>query len=260
MDPLGICFVGTYPPTHCGLATFGANLRNAMEPSSSGVIRVLEEPEPPNQPEVVAEWYWGDRVARNAALAEMKAYDIAILQHEYGIYGGEDGEDVVGFVRASPIPVIVVLHTVLSDPSPHQRLVLEELMEAADVLVTMTDAARRRLIAVHDVSPDRVAVISHGAPPNIEGPRIIHRAEPVVLTWGLIGPGKGLEYGVESMAYLSDLDPAPVYVIAGQTHPKVLLRQGERYRDGLRRLAAEQGSRIAWSSRIATSTRRPCAR
>ncbi len=114
-------------------------------------------------------------------------------------------------------------------------------MEAADVLVTMTDAARRRLIAVHDVSPDRVAVISHGAPPNIEGPRIIHRAEPVVLTWGLIGPGKGLEYGVESMAYLSDLDPAPVYVIAGQTHPKVLLRQGERYRDGLRRLAAEQG-------------------
>ena len=145
MDPLGICFVGTYPPTHCGLATFGANLRNAMEPSSSGVIRVLDEPEPPNQPEVVAEWYWGDRVARNAALAEMKAYDIAILQHEYGSYGGEDGEDVVGFVRASPIPVIVVLHTVLSDPSPHQRLVLEELMEAADVLVTMTDAARRRL-------------------------------------------------------------------------------------------------------------------
>ena len=141
MDPLGICFVGTYPPTHCGLATFGASLRNAMEPASSGVIRVLEEPEPPNQPEVVAEWYWGDRVARNAALAEMKAYDVAILQHEYGIYGGEDGEDVVGFVRASPIPVIAVLHTVLSEPLPHQRLVLEELMEAADVLVTMTDAA-----------------------------------------------------------------------------------------------------------------------
>ena len=145
MDPLCICFVGTYPPTHCGLATFGQSLRNAMAPPNSAVIRVLEEPEPPNQPEVVAEWYWGDRVSRNAALAEMKDYDVAILQHEYGIYGGEDGEDVVGFVRASPIPVIVVLHTVLSEPSPHQRLVLEELMEAADVLVTMTDAAPCRV-------------------------------------------------------------------------------------------------------------------
>ena len=130
-----------------------------------------------NQPEVVAEWYWGDRVARNAALAEMNAYDIAILQHEYGIYGGEDGEDVVGFVRASPIPVIVVLHTVLSDPSPHQRLVLEELMEAADVLVTMTDAARAGSSPSTTSHPIGSTVIPHGAPPNIEGPRIIHRAE-----------------------------------------------------------------------------------
>jgi glycosyltransferase involved in cell wall biosynthesis len=241
MDPLDICFVGTYPPTHCGLATFGASLRDAIQPPRSGVIRVLEEPEPPNRPEVTAEWYMGDRLSRNAALAEMREYDIAILQHEYGIYGGDDGEEVVGFVRASPIPVIAVLHTVLSDPSPHQRLVLEELMEAADVLVTMTDAARRRLISVHDVSPDRVIVVAHGAPPNIEGPRIIHRPEPVVLTWGLIGPGKGLEYGVESMRHLADLNPAPVYVIAGQTHPKVRLRQGERYRDALRKQAADEG-------------------
>jgi polysaccharide biosynthesis protein PslF len=241
MDPLDICFVGTYPPTHCGLATFGASLRAAIEPPRSAVIRVLEEPEPPNRPEVTAEWYMGDRLSRNAALAEMKDYDIAILQHEYGIYGGEDGEEVVGFVRASPIPVIVVLHTVLSEPSPHQRLVLEELMGAADMLVTMTDAARRRLIAVHGITQDRVTVVAHGAPPNIEGPRMIHRPEPVVLTWGLIGPGKGLEHGIESMRYLSDLQPAPVYVMAGQTHPKVLHREGERYRDGLRRGALEGG-------------------
>lgn len=241
LDPLDICFVGTYPPTHCGLATFGASLRDAMDPSRSAVIRVLEKPEPPNRPEVTAEWYMGDRVSRNAALAEMCDYDVAILQHEYGIYGGEDGEEVVGFVRDSTIPVIVVLHTVLSEPSPHQRLVLEDLMEAADLLVTMTNAARRRLIAVHGITPDRVTVVAHGAPPNIEGPRMIHRPEPVVLTWGLIGPGKGLEHGIESMRYLSDLEPAPVYIVAGQTHPKVSHREGERYRDALRKRAAQGG-------------------
>ena len=241
MDPLDICFVGTYPPTHCGLATFGASLREAMAPPRSGVIRVLEEPEPPRRPEVLVEWTMGDRASRNEALAAMQSYDIAILQHEYGIYGGEDGDEVVGFVLKSPIPVIAVLHTVLTEPSPHQRLVLEQLMEAADLLVTMTDAARRRLIAVHGIDPDRVAVVSHGAPPNIEGPRILARPEPVVLTWGLIGPGKGLEYGVEAMRHLGDLDPSPVYVIAGQTHPKVRLRQGERYRDALRKQAADEG-------------------
>jgi glycosyltransferase involved in cell wall biosynthesis len=96
-----------------------------------------------------------------------------------------------------------------------------------------------------------VTVVAHGAPTNIEGPRIIHRPEPVVLTWGLIGPGKGLEHGIESMGYLADLDPAPVYVVAGQTHPKVLLRQGERYREGLRRQAAETkvGERVVFEDR-----------
>jgi glycosyltransferase involved in cell wall biosynthesis len=241
MDPLDICFVGTYPPTHCGLATFGASLREAMAAPRSGVIRVLEEPEPPRQPEVTVEWFMGDRASRNEALTALRAYDVAIVQHEYGIYGGDDGEEIVGFLRASPIPTIVVLHTVLSDPMPHQRLVLEELMEAADLLVTTTDAARRRLIDVHGIEQDRVAVVPHGAPPNIDGERAIQRLEPVVLTWGLIGPSKGLEFGIEAMRHLDDLHPAPVYVIAGQTHPKVRMRQGESYRDGLRKQAADGG-------------------
>jgi glycosyltransferase involved in cell wall biosynthesis len=105
----------------------------------------------------------------------------------------------------------------------------------------MTDAARRRLIAVHGITSDRVTVVAHGAQTNIEGLRMIRRPEPVVLTWGLIGPGKGLEHGIESMRFLSDLEPAPVYIVAGQTHPKVLHRDGERYRDALRRRAAECG-------------------
>jgi len=237
--------VSTYPPTHCGLATFTNSLRDAMTSTgivgNAGVIRVVEELEPPRRPEVTAEWFWGDRASRDAALAAMGAYDVAIVQHEYGIFPGDDGQEIVGFLRASPIPTVVVLHTVLSDPTPHQRLVIEQVMEAADLLVTQTDAARRRLIDVHALTPDRIAVVPHGAPLNIDGSRILRRSEPVVLTWGLIGPGKGLEYGIEAMRYLDDLQPAPVYVIGGQTHPKVAHRYGERYRDGLLKQAVDDG-------------------
>jgi glycosyltransferase involved in cell wall biosynthesis len=245
MDPLDICFVSTYPPTHCGLATFSSSLRAAMTSNgiarTAGVVRVVEEPEPPRRPEVVAEWHWGDRASRDQALRALADYDVAIVQHEYGIYPGDDGLEVVGFLRGSPIPTIVVLHTVLSDPTPHQRLVIEQVMEAADLLVTMTDAARRRLVDVHAVTPERIAVVPHGAPLNLDGSRILRRREPVVLTWGLIGPGKGLEYGIEAMRFLDDLDPAPVYVIGGQTHPKVAHRYGERYRDGLLKQAVDDG-------------------
>ena len=244
MDPLDIGFVSTYPPTHCGLATFTASLREAMTSNGggrTGIVRVLEEPEPPRRPEVVAEWLWGDRPSRGDALQALASFDVAIVQHEYGIYPGDDGQDVVGFLRASPVPTIVVLHTVLSDPTPHQRLVIEQVMEAADLLVTQTDAARRRLVDVHGVTAERIAVVPHGAPLNLDGSRILRRREPVVLTWGLIGPGKGLEYGIEAMRYLDDLDPAPVYVIGGQTHPKVAHRYGERYRDGLLKQAVDDG-------------------
>lgn len=240
-DPLDICFIGTYPPTLCGVATFGASLRNAIASPLGGVIRVLDEPEPTRSPEVMVEWFTGDRTSKNKALAAMRSFDVAILQHEFGIYGGEDGEEVIGFLRDSPIPVIMVLHTVLSDPSPHQRQVFERAIEAADMLVTMTDAARRRVVDRHGVDPARVAVVPHGAHPNIVGGRMVRRPEPVVLTWGLIGPGKGLEYGVEAMASLVDLDPAPVYVIAGQTHPKVRLAQGGRYRGWLQQRAQDIG-------------------
>lgn len=245
MDPLDICFVSTYPPTHCGLATFSSSLREAIVSKglarSAGVIRVVEEPEPPRRSEVVAEWRWGDRASRDQALAALSAFDVAIVQHEYGIYPGDDGQEVVGFLRASPVPTIVVLHTVLSDPTPHQRLVIEQVMEAADLLVTQTDAARRRLVDVHAVTEDRVVVVPHGAPLNLDGSRILRRPEPVVLTWGLIGPGKGLEYGIDAMRHLDDLDPAPVYVIAGQTHPKIANRYGERYRDDLLKQAVDEG-------------------
>ena len=244
MDPLRICFIGTYPPTRCGLATFTQSLMEATSPERSGrtagVIRVLESPEPPRRHEVAAEWVFGDEGSRARSLLAMRAFDVAVLQHEFGIYPGADGEDVVEFMRDSPIPIIVVLHTVLSDPTPHQWRVLERVMGLAETVVVPTRAARSRLLSVHDVSPERVQVIPHGAVANI-GPSLDRRPKPTILTWGLIGPGKGLEYGIEALSFLGDLDPAPTYVIVGETHPKVLARHGERYRDGLMKQAVDLG-------------------
>jgi len=244
MDSLKICFVGTYPPTRCGLATFTQSLMEAMTAPgtarTAGVVRVLEAPEPPRGTEVVAEWIASDLASRDRSLAVMRGYDVAILQHEFGIYPGVDGEEVVGFLRACPIPAVVVLHTVLVEPTPHQRKVLDQVMELADVLVVPTHAARARLLALHDVLPERVVVVPHGAVSNV-GPAVERGAEPRILTWGLIGPGKGLEYGIEAMRHLQDLEPTPVYTIAGRTHPKVKAREGESYRDGLMKQASDLG-------------------
>ena len=168
--------------------------------------------------------------------------DLVILQHEYGIYGGPDGDEVLDLLRTTTTPSIVVLHTVLADPTAHQRVVLEEVIELADVTVTQTEAARFRLrnYAIND--PERVLVIPHGAwtEPGT-GEQRHHHDKPLVLSWGLVGPGKGLEHGVAAMARLGDLTPTPTYLIAGETHPKVRAAQGERYREMLARSAVELG-------------------
>jgi glycosyltransferase involved in cell wall biosynthesis len=176
-----------------------------------------------------------------------------ILQHEFGVYGGRDGEDVLRLLAQLRVPTIVVLHTVLANPAPHQRTVLEAVVAAADAVVTMTLAAHNRLDAGYAVDMSKVSIIAHGAPafrpPAARAlrPRFSD-GTPIVLTWGLLGPGKGIEWGIEAMALLSDVQPAPHYVIAGKTHPKVVAREGEAYREGLS--ARMRGLGVATSVRF----------
>jgi glycosyltransferase involved in cell wall biosynthesis len=149
------------------------------------------------------------------------------------------------------IPSIVVLHTVLSAPTAHQRAVLESIAASADAVVTMTATARDRLAAGYAVDMAKVSVIPHGAPTF--GPSrtpTFRSVEPTILTWGLIGPGKGIEWGIEAMSLLGDLYPAPRYLVAGQTHPKVLAREGEAYRKRLTQdvQARGLGGRVTFDS------------
>ena len=238
-------FVSTYPPTQCGLATFTAALRGALlrDPGDEGrVVRLVDAPVP-GPGEVVAQLVAGDAASLRHAAEHLNQCDVAIVQHEYGVYGGADGSEVLDLLDQVTVPSVVILHTVLASPTPHQRQVLEAVAARADAVITMTATARARLAAGYAVDLGKVAIIAHGAP-------VLHSAAarpPVrtgpftVLTWGLLGPGKGVEWGVAAMAMLRDLAPMPRYVIAGQTHPKVALREGDAYRDRLREQVRQAG-------------------
>ncbi len=232
-------FVSTFPPTQCGLATFTAALRAALLHSTTDegwVVRLIDVPAEPHGDEVVAQLIAGDSTSLRRAAARLNLCDVVIAQHEYGVYGGADGSEVLHLLDQLRVPCVVVLHTVLTDPTPHQRQVLESVIAKADAVVTMTMTARERLAAGYAADMRKICIIPHGAP----APQTT-MAEPAfrtgqftVLTWGLLGPGKGIEWGIEAMALLRDLEPMPRYMVAGQTHPKVLLREGEAYRDRLR--------------------------
>ena len=233
-------FVGTYPPTKCGIATFTASLAKAMAPAWSGrraeIVSCVDLPGVVQQPpEVVAELVPGSIASQEAAVAALNELDVVVLQHEFGIYGGEDGSEVVDLVAGLSVPVLVVLHTVPRLPSPGQREVVERLAALSDRIVVQSDAARARLLETHMIDPERVCVIPHGSPANLtaEVSSPNPARSPVVLTWGLLGPAKGIEWGIEAMALLRDVDPQPHYIVAGQTHPRILKTRGEEYRDAL---------------------------
>ncbi len=235
--------LSTYPPTQCGLATFARSLvvQFAATGAPIGVVRIVDEIEPDVR-FVTHQLVISDPAASRAAARALNEFDVAIVQHEYGIFGGRDGADVIDVLARVRVPVIVVLHTVLSDPSPHQRLLLARVVEAATVVVTMTQTARARLIAGWDVAEDKVTVIAHGADDNRSGiAGIAATKRPTILTWGLLGEGKGIEWALEAMAGLADLTPLPLYRVVGETHPRVFEREGEAYRSRLEAQVEELG-------------------
>jgi polysaccharide biosynthesis protein PslF len=241
--PPAIGMLSTYPPTQCGLATFSAALIDHLRPlpGSLGVVRVVDEVEPRPGPDVVAQLVNGSPDSACFAVRRLNGFDVVVVQHEYGIYGGPDGADVLDIVESLTVPTIIVLHTVLQDPTARQRHILLRLLAMADVVVTMTETASRRLVASYGADPAQLVVIPHGAIDH--GPTFSteRRAtdRPVVLTWGLIGPGKGIEWAIDAMVGLRDLRPR--YLVMGRSHPKVVQRHGEAYRDGLAERARAAG-------------------
>ncbi|GLZ00095.1 glycosyltransferase [Actinoplanes sp. NBRC 103695] len=236
-------FLSTHPPTRCGLATFNSALAAHLgeDGLAGGVVRVVASgDDPAPAPGVVHTWSPATPSGWRDTAEVLNTFDVAVVQHEYGIYPGRDGGDVLSVLRRLTVPSLVVLHTVLTQPTPMQKTLLEQIVAEADAVVTITGAAYDRLVLGYAVDASKVSVIPHGAS-AFGGPPSLPHPQPHLLTWGLLGPGKGIEWALRGLALLRDLEPAPTYTVAGRTHPKVVELHGEAYRAGLHQLGAALG-------------------
>lgn len=242
-DPrdLSLSIISTYPPTRCGIGRFSHSLVQAIKATSPatrvGVAKIASEPDGTPDDLVEVAFDPTSPVARRTAARRVNQSDAVVLQHEYGLYGPDDGVAVVDLVHRIEAPLVSVMHTVRTSPSPRQREIIEVLGRAG-VLVVLSHVARHQLLSAHDVDPAAVDVIPHGSPwapaPPPPGPR------RRLISWGLLGPGKGIERALHAMARV-DLDPPVTYDIVGQTHPNVLALHGQDYRLSLERLAERLG-------------------
>lgn len=232
-----IALLGTYPPTECGIATFTKSLAQAYKTNGVEVdiVRLMNGDTTASPTEVTHEHNGSHDVSRTCEV--LNQYDQILIQHEFGIFDGQDGDEIIELLDQLEIPVTVVLHTVLTNPSLNQRQIMNHIVSKADALITMTQTGKAKLIANYPVATKKVTVIPHGARPIKMDPTQLRKksanARPRILTWGLIGPGKGIEWAIDALAELKDEIPMPEYVIAGQTHPTVKLHSGENYRDSL---------------------------
>lgn len=229
--------VSSFPPTSCGIATFSAALAAGLVGAGASVD-VVRCGQAPDTEDVLVVGSLDDPtdLGHRRAIAALNRNEVVIVQHEYGLYDGADGESVIDVIASIAAPVVVVAHTVLTEPTTNQRRVLEQVCRHADAIVVMTETARQRLLTGYDVDRSKVHMIPHGAATPLAAPSASQRrpgTPPRVLTWGLLGPGKGIEWAIDAMAELRDVDPRPEYVVAGTTHPKVRERHGEAYREML---------------------------
>lgn len=244
---LRVGLMSTYPPKICGLATFAFALERALMDHDArvSIVRVMGPNDAVStaQVGVVTLTNGQDRSIRNAT-ASLSRNDVAIVQHEYGIYGGPDGDEVLGILGSLSVPSIVVLHTVPVTPTVRQRSVLIAVAERADHLVVMTQIALSRLCTIYGIDPVKVSVIPHGASTPVSPPGGTPPAEANrLLTWGLLGPGKGIEHVVDALGELRSLQPHAKYTVAGVTHPNVFAAHGDAYRSGLMEQASALGVR-----------------
>jgi polysaccharide biosynthesis protein PslF len=235
--------VSTFPPTRCGIARFSSALVSSLGDVAADIdvdlVRLIDG-RPPTSAlgQVGMEIDPNSPVSIRAAARHLDQCDVVILQHEYGIFGDNDGESVLELVDSINRPLITVVHTVVGSPSDRQRRIMDHLYETSR-LVVLSESSRSALVSSHSIPRSEVVVIPHGSrwsptpPPRGPARRLI--------TWGLLGPGKGLERSIEAMATLRDLDPSPHYTIVGRTHPVVARNHGVTYRRRIESLVKDLG-------------------
>ena len=188
-----------------------------------------------------------DDYAQAAEFLNTSRFDVVSLQHEYGIFGGEAGKNIIELLSRLEMPIVTTLHTVLSQPTPIQRDVMRRVIDVSTKIVVMSEKGREFLRSVHDVPARKIDVIPHGIPdfPFLE----THHAKTkfgfdgktIILTFGLLSPSKGIETVIDAMPEIIKSCPNAVYVILGATHPNLVRHQGEVYRESLAARVRELG-------------------
>jgi glycosyltransferase involved in cell wall biosynthesis len=243
--------LGTYPPRQCGIATFSMDLRKSLllQGYKVQVLAISDDDNGYHYPgEVVltlSQNQKQDYIRTANFVNTTQDVELLIIQHEFGIFGGADGEYLLELVRLLRKPFVLIAHTVLPQPTERQSQILTELCQQAAGIVCMTHQSAQMLIDLYAAPPDLMTVIAHGVPLFKRYPQDKLKQKhnllghQLVSTFGLIGPGKGLELGIRSLAAIVPGHPSVRYLILGQTHPALKKREGEKYRQMLIDLVAE---------------------
>lgn len=248
--PTRVAVIGNYLPRRCGIATFTADLCDAIH-TAYGATELLALPV-----NDTAEGYmYPDRVRFELSENDLASYrqaadflnfsniDLVCLQHEYGIFGGRAGGHILELLRRLQMPVATTLHTVLREPNPDQREVMEEIATLSDRVIVMSQHSAQILQEVFHVPEDKIDLIPHGIPdlpftdPSFYKDGFGTEGKQVLLTFGLLSPNKGIENVIEALPQILARHGNVVYMVSGVTHPHVLRGEGEKYRACLQNLA-----------------------
>jgi glycosyltransferase involved in cell wall biosynthesis len=245
-DVSRIAFIGNSLPRRCGIATFTTDLQQAIAHSrqelDTVIVAMNDEGRRYEYPPHVGFEINDQVISEYAGAADYinaGDFDVACLQHEFGIFGGEAGRHLNCLISRLAVPLVTTLHTVLAAPSPAQRNALNRIVYASSSVVVMADRARRVLRTIYDVPAHKIEVIPHGIPdcafvrPDSAKVKLGYEGSTVVLTFGLLSPNKGIEVMIDAMPSILSSRPDTVYVVLGATHPNLLRSEGEAYRERL---------------------------
>jgi len=252
--PNVIALIGDYIPRKCGIATFTSDLLRSLQtesPESEFCAVVMNDiPEGYDYPAEVRFEVNQNRVQEYHLAGDflnINRVDVVCLQHEYGIFGGKQGSHILSLLRNLRMPLVTTFHTVLKDPLPDQKVVLEELGRLSDRVVVMSRLAVQMLKEIYNFPEHKIIYIPHGIPdvpfidPNYYKDQFGVEGKNVILTFGLLSPGKGIEYMIHALPEVLEKHPDTVYVILGATHPNIKRETGEEYRISLQQLSRKLG-------------------
>jgi glycosyltransferase involved in cell wall biosynthesis len=249
-----VAFIGNHLPRRCGIATFTHDIHRAVAtaaPDLDTCVVAMTDPSSVYDYPKPVRFQVRDNALHDyrtaASFLNDANFEVVSLQHEYGIFGGDAGRNILELVSRLRMPVVTTLHTVLAGPSPAQRAVLDRIIDMSATLVVMSDKGQHFLRTVHAVPAGKIEVIPHGIPefpflePHAAKAKFGFAGKTVILTFGLLSPSKGIETVIDAMPAITKSCPNALYVVLGATHPNLVRDQGEAYRESLIQRAQSLG-------------------